>query len=49
MTKSREIVISNNKAMEMVVIQTPLKGVKNRRGEQAMSSVTKHRKKRKSS
>ena len=46
MTKSKEIVISSNNKMEMVVIQTPLKGIKNRKGEQAMSSITKHRKKK---
>ena len=48
MTKSKEIVISSNNKMEMVVIQTPLKGVKNRKGEQAISSITKHRKKKRS-
>ena len=44
MSKTKEIVISRNKNMEMVVIQTPLKGIKNRKGEQAISSETKHRK-----
>ncbi len=44
MNKKKEIVISKNKTMEMVVIQTPLKGIKNRKGEQAVSSETKHRK-----
>ena len=47
MTISKEIVISSNNKMEMVVIQTPLKGVKNRKGKQAMISITKHRKKKK--
>jgi len=28
---------------EMVVIKTPIEGVKNRKGEQAYTSVTKHR------
>ena len=42
--KTKDIVISRNKTMEMVVIQTPLKGIKNRKGEQAISSETKHRK-----
>ena len=46
MTKSKEIVISSNNKMEMVVIQTPLNGIKNRKGEQAISSVTVHRKKK---
>ena len=44
MSKTKDIVISRNKTMEMVVIQTPLKGIKNRKGEQAISSETKHRK-----
>ncbi len=46
MNKSKEIVISSNNKMEMVVIQTPVKGVRNRKGEQAISSITKHRKKK---
>ena len=48
MSKSnkKEIVISSNSKMEMVVIQTPIKGVKNRTGAQAIHSVTKHRKKK---
>ncbi|MAF43312.1 MAG: hypothetical protein CMI54_03955 [Parcubacteria group bacterium] len=44
MTKVKKIVVSNNRTMEMVIIQTPIKGVKNRKGEQAYDSVTKHRK-----
>jgi hypothetical protein len=43
--ETKEIVISSNATMEMVVIQTPLVGVKTRTGKQAYSSVTKHRKK----
>ncbi len=42
--QTEEIVISRNATMEMVVIKTPLKGVKTRTGKQAYSSVTKHRK-----
>ena len=42
--KTQEIVISRNATMEMVVIKTPLVGVKTRTGEQAFTSVTKHRK-----
>jgi len=42
--ESKEIVISRNSTMEMVVIKTPLIGVKTRTGKQAYSSVTKHRK-----
>lgn len=38
-----ENVISQGSKMQMVVIKTPLKGVKNRKGEQAYSSVTVHR------
>tara|TARA_B100000959_G_scaffold280406_1_gene342166 strand:- start:979 stop:1134 length:156 start_codon:yes stop_codon:yes gene_type:complete len=45
-SNKKEIVVSSNKKMEMVVIQTPVKGIKNRKGEQAMHSVTKHRKKK---
>ena len=37
-------VISHNATMEMVVIKTPIKGVKTRTGKQAFSSVTVHRK-----
>ncbi len=44
MNKSRTLVISRSNTMEMVVVQTPVKGVKNRKGEQAVHSVTKHRK-----
>jgi hypothetical protein len=44
MNDRKEIVISRGTKMEMVVIQTPLKGIKNRKNEQAISSVTKHRK-----
>ena len=40
----KEIVISRNTTMEMVVIKTPLDGVKTRTGAQAYSSITKHRK-----
>ena len=49
MSKSnkKEIVVSSNKKMEMVVIQTPVKDVKNRKGEKAIHSITKHRKKKK--
>jgi len=42
--ETQEIVISRNATMEMVVIKTPLVGVKTRTGKQAYSSVTKHRK-----
>ena len=42
----KEIVISRNNTMGMVVIQTPVKGVKNRTGKQAIHSVTKHRKRK---
>jgi len=44
MDKRIEKVISRGIKMEMVIIQTPLKGIKNRKGEQAFSSVTVHRK-----
>jgi hypothetical protein len=44
MPKTITTVVSRNATMEMVVIKTPLEGVKNRKGEQAYSSVTKHRK-----
>lgn len=40
--ETKEIVISSNDKMKMIVIKTPLKGVKNRTGKQAYSSVTKH-------
>ena len=42
--KIKEVVISRNATMEMVVIKTPLKGVKTRTGKQAYSSITRHRK-----
>ena len=42
--ETQEIVISRNATMEMVVIKTPLVGVKTSKGNQAYSSVTKHRK-----
>lgn len=44
MSNTIETVISRGVKMEMVIIQTPLKGIKNRKGEQAFSSVTVHRK-----
>jgi hypothetical protein len=43
MPKSKEIVISRNKKMEMVVIKTP-SGLTNRKGEPGMNSKTVHRK-----
>ena len=39
------MVISRGKKMEMVVIQRPNRGIKNRKGEQAIISKTVHRKK----
>ena len=42
---SKEMVISRGKKMEMVVIQRPNRGIKNRKGEQAIISKTVHRKK----
>jgi hypothetical protein len=45
MSKKKEIIISSGKKMQMVVIQTPIAGIKNRKGEQAIDSITKHRKK----
>lgn len=42
--KIEEVVISRSNYMEMVVIKTPLKGVKTRTGKQAYSSITRHRK-----
>jgi hypothetical protein len=42
----KEIVISRGATMEMVVFQTPIKGVKTRTGKQAYTSVTKHRKRK---
>jgi len=44
MPKTITTVVSRNATMEMVVIKTPLVGVKTRTGKQAYSSVTKHRK-----
>jgi hypothetical protein len=43
--KAKTIIISQSSKAntEMVVIKTPIKGVKNRKGEQAYTSVTKHR------
>ena len=43
--KTRTVIISQGSKAntEMVVIQTPVVGVKNRKGEQAYTSVTKHR------
>ena len=40
---SKEMVISRGKKMEMVVIQRPNRGIKNRKGEQAIISKTVHR------
>tara|TARA_E500000318_G_scaffold29633_1_gene29523 strand:+ start:8839 stop:8985 length:147 start_codon:yes stop_codon:yes gene_type:complete len=40
--ETKEIVISSNATMKMIVIKTPIEGVKNRTGKQAYSSVTKH-------
>ena len=45
MSKIKEIIISSNDKMEMVVIHKPIKGVKNRKGKQYIESITKHRKK----
>ena len=42
-TKTVIISQSSKANTEMVVIQTPIEGVKNRKGEQAYTSVTKHR------
>ena len=44
MKNNKEIVISRGKHMEMVVIQRPNRGIKNRKGEQAIISETRHRK-----
>jgi hypothetical protein len=44
MNKRKEIVISRGTKMEMVIIQTPIKGIKNRKGQEALSSITVHRK-----
>jgi len=44
LTTATTIISFGSKAnTEMVVIKTPIKGVKNRKGEQAYTSVTKHR------
>lgn len=42
MPKKTTTVISSNATMKMIVVKTPLEGVKTRTGKQAYSSVTKH-------
>mgnify|MGYP003127083278 CR=1 FL=1 len=44
MTNKKEITISQGKRTKMVVIQTQVKGKKNRKGEPFVVSETKHRK-----